>query len=52
MSKVESTPSEPAVRANEPGIYTCPHCDETLSGPPSEYVCPSRVPVESLGRAA
>jgi hypothetical protein len=28
-------------RANEPGRYTCPHCGETLSGPPREYICPN-----------
>lgn len=43
----------PILRANAPGIYTCPVCDERLSGPPSQYRCPYQVvPVESLGREA
>jgi hypothetical protein len=27
-------------RANAPDLYTCPHCGETLSGPPRFYTCP------------
>ncbi len=38
-------------RASPPGVYTCPHCGERLSGDPFDYVCPLRIPVENLGRA-
>lgn len=50
--KPEDADLDPVERANPPGLYRCPHCGETLSGPPRDYVCPARVWVESLGRDA
>jgi hypothetical protein len=51
MSARPTTPvRETYERANAPGLYVCPHCGETLSGPPELYApCWCAIPVESLG---
>lgn len=51
-AKPQQANAEPVPRANEPGLYECHCCGETLSGPDWLYVCPQCVPVESLGREA
>lgn len=38
----------PAERANAPGVYECPHCGETLSGPPRHYLCPQASPLAKV----
>lgn len=32
---------EPHRRASAPGLYRCPYCGETLSGPAQFYDCPA-----------